>query len=112
MASRVGLPIMVVLVSMIGACAHPADRRAETADLDRAVAIALEALDGRGRTSSDVKLVGASQLVLEGRYVWRVTFKPLHLLPDDPSRGKIGAGGEVFVNVDLGTGMAVVRWGE
>ncbi|MHC4858677.1 MAG: hypothetical protein ACYTDY_01135, partial [Planctomycetota bacterium] len=58
------------------------------------------------------RVIGAQELILEGKYVWRVTLKPLHLLPENPSTGKIGLGGEIFVNVDLETGKAVVRYGE
>ncbi len=57
-------------------------------------------------------LTSAQQLILNGRYIWRVTFKPRKLLPKDLSKGLIGAGGEIFVNVDLSTKTTVITGGE
>jgi hypothetical protein len=84
----------------------------ETADLNEAVSIAVAKLADVQKSPGEYKLVNAQQVVVKGKYVWRITFKPVRLLPDDPSSQIIGAGGEVFMNVDLKTKEAVVTYGE
>lgn len=84
----------------------------ETADLNEAVSMAVAKLAEVRESPGEYKLVSAQQVVVKGNYVWRITFKPVRLLPDDPSSQIIGAGGEVFVNVDLKTEEAVVTYGE
>jgi len=84
----------------------------EVSDLNKAVSIALaESIDAR-KSQGELKLVGAEQIVVKGKYIWRITLKPISLLPDDPSTQLIGAGGEIFVNVDLKTGEAIIGYGE
>jgi hypothetical protein len=84
----------------------------ETADLNEAISIAVARLADVQKSSGEYKLVSAQQVVVEGKYVWRITFKPVKLLPDDPSSQIIGAGGEIFMNVDLKTKEAAVTYGE
>ncbi|MHC4669894.1 MAG: hypothetical protein ACYTFD_16005 [Planctomycetota bacterium] len=87
-------------------------RQPETEHLNRAVAIGLaESADAR-RPGGEYRLVGARQVLVDGKYVWRITFKPCRLLPDDPSTQKIGLGGEIFMNVDLETEVATIGYGE
>ncbi|MBN1972343.1 MAG: hypothetical protein JW787_01795 [Sedimentisphaerales bacterium] len=57
-------------------------------------------------------LTAVQQNIRGGKYIWRVTFKPKELVPDDPSEGPHTLGGEVFVNVDLGTKSTVITYGE
>ena len=64
------------------------------------------------KSRGEFKLVSAQQIIVKGKYVWQITLKPVSLLPDDPSTQAIGAGGEVFVNVDLKTEEAIVTYGE
>ena len=85
---------------------------APATDLDRAVGLARSAALESGHDLEGYALIGARQHVLEGNYVWRVTFKPKHLLPADPAKGMIGAGGEIFVNVVLVTGETTIGFGE
>ena len=101
---------LLLLVLLLPACG--CDDGAAPTDMERAVAAAREAALEHGHSLETHRLVGAQQFVHEGRYVWRVTWKPKHLLPDDPSTGKIGAGGELFVNVVLETGEATIGFGE
>jgi len=84
----------------------------QTSDLDKAVSIAIAKSADARKPGGEFKLIGAQQIFLDGKYVWRITFKPVRLLPDDPSTGEIGAGGEVFVNVDIKTEEAIVLYGE
>ena len=57
-------------------------------------------------------LTSVQQILINNKWIWRVTFKPKDLLPDDPSKGLIGMGGEVFVNVDLAAKTTEIRYGE
>ena len=63
-------------------------------------------------TPQDYRLVGAQHVPVGGQYLWRLTFKPVNLIAKDPSQGVIGAGGEIFVNVNVETGQCVVTGGE
>ena len=85
----------------------------DTAELRDAVGIAVDAVNEQSRYPADhYTLVSAQRMMIKGKYVWRVTFKPARLLPKDPSREMIGAGGEIFVNVDLKTRKPELRYGE
>ena len=83
--------------------------RVDVASLNRVVAIAL-ARTARIR-KEEYRVIGARALWLEGRQIWRVTLKPLRLLPDETSQ-RIGAGGEIFVNVDPKTEEVTIGYGE
>jgi hypothetical protein len=86
---------------------------ADATDFEDAVAIAQAALVEQSRyPADDYTLVSARQLPIKGQYIWRVTFKPTELLPKDPSKEAIGAGGEIFVNVDLDTRKPEIKYGE
>lgn len=83
-----------------------------TAELDEAVAIGVAAMARQSKSPDTHTLIGAERFYSKGKYVWRITFKPRALLPDDPSAQPIGAGGETFITVDLETGASVVTRGE
>lgn len=85
---------------------------APATDLERAVGLARSAALESDHDLESYALTGAQQHYLEGSYVWRVTFKPKHLLPADPATGMIGAGGEIFVHVVLETGETTITYGE
>ncbi|MHC4958683.1 MAG: hypothetical protein ACYTGN_09925 [Planctomycetota bacterium] len=82
--------------------------RVDRAELDTAVAIAL------ARTAKlrkeEFRVIGAR--AFPGSHVWRVTLKPGRLLAGDRSTRIVGAGGEIFVDVDLQTREATIRYGE
>jgi len=110
------LPLLIVFAS---GCTHnPASNpnstcRADITGLEEAVAIAVSALhDLYPSTDKDYILTSAQQIIVKGKYIWRITFKPTELWPKDPSKGQIGMGGEVFVNVDLSTKKTEIRYGE
>ena len=84
----------------------------QTSDLDKAVSIAIAKSTDARKSGGQFKLVGAQQMFFKGKYIWHITFKLASLLPDDPSTGMIGKGGEVFVNVDVKTEEAIVTYGE
>lgn len=86
--------------------------QASVSDLDRAVAIATSATEREGHPIQEYTLISAQQVVRKGRYIWRITFKPNRLLPEDPSKELIGLGGELFVNVDLSSQKTVISYGE
>jgi len=78
-----------------------------------AVAIAVAALQDQSTyPANDYILTSAQQIVVEGKHLWRITFKPTRLLPRDPSNELIGLGGEIFVNVDLSTKKTELSYGE
>jgi len=81
--------------------------RVDVAPLNRAIAIALARTAGIRK--EEYRVTGARALWFEGKQVWRITLKPRRLL--DTSR-MIGAGGEIFVNVDLKTEEVTIRYGE
>jgi hypothetical protein len=81
--------------------------------MEEAVAIAVSALhDHSPSTDKDYTLTSAQQIIVKGKYIWWITFKPTRFLPKDPSKGPIGKGGEVFVNVDLSTKKTQITYGE
>ena len=89
---------------------------ADITGLQEVVEIAVQALynDKMTQSLSSTKyvLTSAQQIIINNKWIWRVTFKPKELLPDDISKGLLGAGGEVFVNVDLKTKETVITYGE
>lgn len=84
--------------------------------LHDAIDIAIPALyNDKMAQSFDSKLyvlTSVQQIIINNKWIWRVTFKPKELLPDDLSKGILGMGGEVFVNVDLSTKETVITYGE
>lgn len=110
------LPLLMVFASgcMHAPLSQPSPTTgADIAGLQDAVAIAVSALHDQSRyPANDYTLTSAQQIVVKGKYVWRITFKPTRLLPGDPSKDAIGAGGEIFVNVDLSTKKPEFRYGE
>lgn len=60
----------------------------------------------------DYILTSAQQLIVDSKYVWLITFKPKSLHPEDPSKDLIGAGGEIFVTVDLAAKTTIITGGE
>jgi hypothetical protein len=110
--------LLMVVVSMVvpslvkadGTGTEPA--RLPTIDLTKAVTLSIAKLESTVKSPSDYKLIKVELMWTTGKYTWRVTYKPAKLLPQDPSREKIGAGGEIFVDVDLDTEQVEVRHGE
>ena len=108
----------VFMLSIVASCTGSdttrpqAASRPATSDLNKAVSIALAELSDLGKPQDEYKLVSAQQILLKGKYVWHVTFKLAKSLPADPATQAIGAGGEIFINVDLNTGETVVTYGE
>ena len=84
----------------------------EASELYKAVSIAITRSADVRESRGEFKLVSAQQIIVNGEYIWRITLKPVSLLPDDPSTQEIGAGGEIFLNVDLKTEEAIVTYGE
>jgi hypothetical protein len=81
--------------------------------LQDAIAVATSALQGQSQSTVDRwTIISAQQILIKGCYVWQITFKPTKLLPKEPSKEIIGAGGEVFVNVDSMTKKTEIRFGE
>jgi len=115
MRHRTRIPVFLTLLLLVGGCCATAPDPVK-ADLDAAVALAVEAMETASNPTvppaQDVVVTSARQHVLDGKYVWVVTFKLRHLLPEDPSEGIVGLGGETFARVDLGTGKVVLGGGD
>lgn len=101
---------VLLLTLLLPACG--CDDGVAPTDMERAVAMARDAALEAGLALETFQFMGAQQRVKDGHYLWRITYKPKHLLPEDPSTGLIGAGGELFVNVVLDTGETTIRFGE
>lgn len=108
----------MVILALLAGCARPQPEMPTPqgstigTDLDRAVVIAVSAVQQKGQPLAEYTLTSAQRIFHNGKYIWRITFKLSKLLPGDPSKEAIGIGGEIFVNVDLGTQEAEVRYGE
>ena len=86
---------------------------ANVSDMNEAVSLGIAAMIEQSHyPKQEYTLISAQQIFHKGKYIWRITFKPTDLLPKDPSEQPIGLGGEIFVNVDLNTKQAEVRYGE
>lgn len=77
----------------------------DTSACMRSIALGLEVLGAHVPDDGPFKLVGVVNLLKaaappSGATVWELTFKPVRLLPDDPS-DDVGAGGEWIVRIDL-----------
>lgn len=85
----------------------------ETNSIKDAINIAISALRKEPLVKvTDYTITSAQQIPVNKKWIWRVTFKPKDLLPDDPSKGPLTLGGEVFVNVDLAAKETVITYGE
>ncbi len=122
MSYAIGLTSALLLIVSSG-CDHGTDRKewsepvlpqetAETADLTEAISLSLAELETRSEKPSDYILIKAEQILVNNKFIWRITFKPKELLPADPSSEVIGVGGEIFVNVDPDTKETTLRHGE
>src|SRR5262245_56640115 len=98
---------------MFGSSAMNNEDRDPEADCLRAIAIGRAALTKAAEGGpaalgvddpSSYLLVSAKLVTLTRRRgSWRLTFKPRDLLPETED-DRLGAGGEIFVHVDLATG--------
>lgn len=83
-------------------------------DCRRALELGVQLLSDSVATET-YKLISGENLIGSpdgGPSVWRLTFKPKRLIPAT-SNERVGAGGELFVKVDLATGQAeLLGYGE
>jgi hypothetical protein len=112
-------PVVVIVstICLVGSLllvrAGPEKRDApETAELAKAVAMTTAKLQATVKSPAGYKLIKVELTWIEGKYAWRTTYKPSRLLPENPAKEAIGAGGEVFITVDLKNGQTEVRHGE
>ena len=111
------LALALMLLLLLPACGDCARDGAswtaapEADDFTRAMSLAQPAYEKARQGSGDYKLIGMERLWTADAILWRATWKPEHLLPDEPD-GLIGAGGEIFVTVNLATGETKHGYGE
>jgi hypothetical protein len=81
------------------------------AELNRAIALAEQTLTASGASPAELKLTSAVNMTAGREYrgpaYWRVTFKRRDLIPKDSS-SELGAGGEIFIDVDLDANLAKI----
>ena len=80
-------------------------------ELGRAVELAERTVSASGSALAELKLTNAVNMMAGREYrgpaYWRVTFKRRDLIPKDTA-SELGAGGEIFVDVDLDTNVAKI----
>jgi len=80
-------------------------------ELDRAVELAERMLMTSGARGTELKLTSAINMMAGREYrgpaYWRLTFKRRDLIPKDAT-SELGAGGEIFVDVDLDANVAKI----
>ena len=80
------------------------------AEVNRAVELAEKVIAGRTPVAA-YQLTSAIHMVAGAEYrgpsFWRLTFKRRDLIPADAD-SEIGAGGQIFVDVDTKTGIATI----
>src|SRR3954469_881877 len=80
-------------------------------ELDRAVELAERMLMTSGARGTELKLTSAINMMAGREYrgpaYWRLTFKRRDLIPKD-AISELGAGGEIFVDVDLDANVAKI----
>jgi hypothetical protein len=106
--------LSLLMVLALGCTHNPSSQPGpDITGLWEAVAIAVSALHDQSRyPANDYILTSAQQIIVDGKYVWLITFKPTSFLPKDPSKGPITLGGEIFVKVDLSTKKTEFTYGE
>src|SRR5262249_18731443 len=77
----------------------------DTSDCLEAIAVGVQVLAAHMPGDGPFKLIGVMNLLKgfgppSGPSVWELTFKPARLLPQSPA-AEVGAGGELFVRIDL-----------
>lgn len=82
-------------------------------DCHKAIAFAIELLEEGDFNFYELKLITAENLIKStGPDVWRITFKPKRLIPSNID-SEVGAGGEIFVEVNLAENKArITGYGE
>jgi len=80
-------------------------------ELEQAVELAERIVVAGGTALDQLKLTSAVNMMAGSAYrgpaYWRVTFKRRDLIPKDAA-SELGAGGQIFVDVDLATSVAKI----
>ena len=84
----------------------------DTSQMKKAISVAVAELQRNVSSPQNFILISMEWLSIQGKYVWRATFKPKNLIPADLSKGTIGLGGEIFINIDLKDNSTTVTYGE
>ena len=112
------LPLVLLFSPLLAACGG--DRIAddaswtsapEAADFAQAMPLAQAAYEEAEKGPGPYRLIGMEQFLTSEAILWRATWKPESLLPDGPNEF-VGAGGEIFVSVNLATGETKLGYGE
>jgi hypothetical protein len=80
--------------------------------IQQVISIAIAQLREHSPTAHQCRLIKVEQHIARGQYLWTASFKPTRSLPEDPAREPVGAGGEVFVHVDLRNLSSTITYGE
>ena len=117
LASFVAAACLFTVASIAQVEAPKTDNVVGDADMREAVTLAVTHFKGSLLPSkrsgpSEYRAIAAQNLLAKGLTVWLITFKPTTLIPKDPSKVAIGAGGEICVTVDLETKKCTSTSGE
>ena len=109
-------PVLLVLIAALAlSSCHPKGhhgRGGEKSGLFKAMHLAYREFHSLEIDHGEYRLVKVENRYLKAADLWTVTFKLKALIPDDPTIDLVGAGGEIFVNVDLSTDTCTVTYGE
>ena len=111
--------VLLILTFVLAACCKTqvttqsqCKPQSELSDLSKVVSIALSRFATVRKGADQYKVIRV-ELKEEGKPLWKVTFKPAHMIPDGSESGvAMGLGGEVFVIVNLETQETEVMYGE
>jgi hypothetical protein len=113
MVTMCRLLTIVTLTAMLS-CTQPKGGTmlfSATKELNRAIDLAERTVAGSGDDISGLRVTAAINMMAGNEYrgptFWRVTFKRRDLIPKDAS-SELGAGGEIFVDVDLTANVAKI----
>ena len=76
-------------------------------EVSKAIKLALNVMVGSENNPDEYKIIKVENLLAKGPSVWLVTFKIKRIIPKKKG-GIIGAGGEIFITVDLDTNSAKI----
>lgn len=85
-------------------------------DCKKAILLGIAFLTTGNIDTTQLKLISADNLIKGSAHVgpglWRLTFKPKRLIPEKTD-AEVGAGGEIFIEIDLVLNKAkVIGYGE
>ncbi len=79
-------------------------------DLRKALELGMKYASDRIENIMEHRVVKVENLYFQDPRIWIITFKLKELIPHDPHSECIGAGGDIFVKIHLGTRECEIRY--